>query len=144
VPALRERREDIPLLAEHFIGEFSRQYGQPRRLSPAAMPVLKSYSWPGNVRELKNMVERLVILAPGEEIGPDDLPPVLRGGAEVAPATTSRDFPSLKAGREEFEREFILRKLQEAGGNVVRAAELLGLERSNLYRKMRAYGIRGG
>jgi two-component system nitrogen regulation response regulator NtrX len=93
------------------------------------------------VRELKNMMERLVILAPGDTIGLADLPAVLRGNGEAARDPYS-GFGSLREGREHFERQLILRKLQEAGGNVVRAAELLGLERSNLYRKMRAYGIR--
>jgi two-component system, NtrC family, nitrogen regulation response regulator NtrX len=144
VPPLRERVEDIPLLAVHFVEHYSRHYGSPKRLGPETLALLQRQRWPGNVRELKNMMERLVILVQGDDITPQDLPPTLHGGIDSRPAEPTPDFDSLKEGREHFEREFILRKLREAGGNVVRAAELLGLERSNLYRKMRAYGIRGG
>jgi two-component system nitrogen regulation response regulator NtrX len=142
VPPLRERAEDIPLLAEHFLGLFAKQYGRPRRLAEEALPVLKSYPWPGNVRELKNLIERLVILAAGETIDAGDVVPALRGGGTARPGEGEADFPSLREAREDYERRFILRKLREAGGNVMRAADLLGLERSHLYRKMRSYGIR--
>jgi two-component system nitrogen regulation response regulator NtrX len=143
VPPLRERAEDIPLLARHFVDHFSREHGRIRRLAPEALPILTGYPWPGNVRELKNLMERLVILVPGDAIGRGDVAQVL--GADGEPSGDLwRGFASLREGRENFERRFILLRLQEAGGNVVRAAELLGLERSNLYRKMRAYGIRGG
>jgi two-component system nitrogen regulation response regulator NtrX len=144
VPPLRERPEDVPALARHFAQQFSRAYGRVRTLAPEALPALQAYPWPGNVRELKNVIERLVILTPGDVIG---LPEVRRTiGAVEAPVAPDlfRGVTSLREGRENFERQFILKKLEEAGGNVVRAAELLGLERSNLYRKMRAYGIRGG
>ncbi|HXH28356.1 MAG TPA: sigma-54 dependent transcriptional regulator [Candidatus Polarisedimenticolia bacterium] len=145
VPPLRERVEDIPLLAAHFVERFSGHYGRPKRLQPDTLALLKRHRWPGNVRELKNVMERLVILVQGDTITPEDLPEALRGAADTpAVGEGAPDFGSLKEGREHFERAFILRKLREAGGNVVRAAELLGLERSNLYRKMRAYGIRGG
>ncbi len=144
VPPLRERVEDIPALAVHFVEQFSREHGRVKRLAPQTVPVLQGYRWPGNVRELKNMMERLVILSPGDEITLADLPQALRGdGGQPVPGLF-QGFTSLREGREHFERQLILIKLQEAGGNVVRAAELLGLERSNLYRKMRAYGIRGG
>ncbi len=143
VPPLRERAGDIPLLAAHFIEQFSRQYGRVKRLSPDALTVLKAYRWPGNVRELKNVMERLVILVPGDDVSRADLPASLRGAGSPAPDLLN-GARSLKEGRERFEKQFIIRKLEEAGGNVVRAAELLGLERSNLYRKMRAYGIRTG
>ena len=141
VPPLRERQADIPLLANHFVELFSRQYGRVKRLEPETIPGLKSYRWPGNVRELRNVMERLVIMVQGDSITAEDLMRLMSSRDE-----TSRDpfegFSSLRQGREHFEREFILRKLDEAGGNVLRAAELLGLERSNLYRKMRSYGIR--
>jgi two-component system, NtrC family, nitrogen regulation response regulator NtrX len=143
VPPLRERPEDVSPLARHFVEQFSREYGRVKRLSPETLPHLQEYRWPGNVRELKNLMERMVILAPGDEIGVSDLLRVLQGDGE-RPKSPRHDFASLREGREHFERQFILTKLQEAGGNVVRAAELLGLERSNLYRKLRAYGIRGG
>jgi two-component system, NtrC family, nitrogen regulation response regulator NtrX len=143
VPPLRERAEDIPLLAVHFLEQFSSAYGRVKRLAPETTPVLQAYRWPGNVRELKNMMERLVILVAADEITLADLPQLLSedGGT---PRDHGKGFTSLREGREHFERQLILAKLQEASGNVVRAAELLGLERSNLYRKMRAYGIRTG
>ena len=142
VPPLRERAEDIPALARHFVDHFARQYGRARRIAPDAFAVLAAYRWPGNVRELRNLLERLVILAPGDEIGRADVLRVLGpdGEGTIAPF---RECATLREGREQFERQFILLKLHEAGGNVVRAAELLGLERSHLYRKMRAYGLRG-
>jgi len=143
VPPLRERAQDIPLLAVHFLELLSSAYGRVKRLAPEAIPALRAYRWPGNVRELRNMMERLVILVPGDVITLADLPPSLRG--DGAPGQDLfQGFGSLREGREHFEKQFILMKLQEAGGNVVRAAELLGLERSNLYRKMRAFGIRTG
>ncbi len=143
VPPLRERTEDIPLLAEHFVKHFSHQYGRIKTLADGAMPILQAYRWPGNVRELKNMMERLVILTPRDEIALAELTQALRGYAETPPAPGA-DFGSLREAREDFERRYILMKLEEAGGNVVKTAESLGLERSNLYRKMRAYRIRGG
>jgi two-component system nitrogen regulation response regulator NtrX len=142
VPPLRERPEDIVALARHFVAHFSRQYGRVKRLAPETLALLTAYDWPGNVRELKNLMERLVILSPGDEIGRGDLVQVL--GTDGEPAGGLFHARSLREGREQFERRLILLRLQETGGNVVRAAELLGLERSHLYRKMRAYGIRGG
>jgi len=142
VPPLRERAEDIPALARHFVDHFARQYGRARRIAPDAFAVLAAYRWPGNVRELRNLLERLVILAPGDEISRADVLQVLgpEGEGTIGPF---RECATLREGREQFERQFILLKLNEAGGNVVKAAELLGLERSHLYRKMRAYGLRG-
>ncbi|OLD63700.1 MAG: Fis family transcriptional regulator [Acidobacteria bacterium 13_1_40CM_2_68_5] len=143
VPPLRERPEDVPPLARHFVEQFSRTYGRIKSLASDALPALQSYRWPGNVRELKNVIERLVILTVADVIGLDDVRRMM--GAEAQPADDLlRGFGTLREGRENFERQFIQKRLQEAGGNVVRAAELLGLERSNLYRKMRALGIRGG
>ena len=143
VPPLRERPEDVPPLARHFVEQFSRAYGRIKSLAPEALPALQSYRWPGNVRELKNVIERLVILTVADVIGMDDVRRMM--GAEAEPVDDLlRGFATLREGRENFERQFIQKRLQEAGGNVVRAAELLGLERSNLYRKMRALGIRGG
>jgi two-component system nitrogen regulation response regulator NtrX len=143
VPPLRERPEDVPPLARHFVDQFSRQYGRGKRLAADTAPLLVAHRWPGNVRELKNLMERLVILTPGDEIGRADLAQVLGAPEAEPPGDLFRDR-TLREGRERFERLFILARLQEAGGSVVRAAELLGLERSHLYRKLRAYGIRGG
>src|SRR5215831_12794516 len=139
VPALRERTEDIPILAAHFLKSFCTEYGKkPKEFSPAAMDVLLSYPWPGNVRELKNLVERLVIMCPSPSIEPHHLPPELFRGAAKSPL---RPYESLQEARSAYEREFVLRKLEENRWNMTKAAEALGLERSHLYRKMRSLGI---
>ncbi len=139
VPALRDRAEDAPLLAQHFLREFSVAYGRkPKELSPEAMDALREYSWPGNVRELRNLMERLVILHPQRRIEVRHLS-LDNGRRQSVPK--SEGFTSLHAVKEAAERDFILKKLDETGGNVTRASELLGLERSNLYRKMKALGI---
>src|SRR5579862_423249 len=139
VPALRERTEDIPVLAAHFLKEFCEAYGKkPKEFSPSAMNVLLSYTWPGNVRELKNLVERLVIMSPAQKIEPHHLPPELFRGASKSP---QKPYESLQEARSAYEREFVLRKLEENRWNMTKAAEALGLERSHLYRKMRSLGI---
>jgi two-component system, NtrC family, nitrogen regulation response regulator NtrX len=139
VPALRERTEDIPILAAHFLGAFCAEYGKkPKEFSSAAMDVLLSYPWPGNVRELKNLVERLVIMCPSPTIEPHHLPPELFRGAAKSPL---KPYESLQEARSAYEREFVLRKLEENRWNMTKAAEALGLERSHLYRKMRSLGI---
>jgi two-component system nitrogen regulation response regulator NtrX len=140
VPALRDRREDIPLLADYFLREFTTAYGRKaKELTPEAYRVLADYHWPGNVRELRNLMERIVIMNPQVRVDARHIPlnPARRGAAE-RPADS---FASLQEVRESAEREYILKKLEETGNNVSRAAELLGLERSNLYRKMKALGI---
>ena len=143
VPPLRERGDDVLLLARHFASHFAGRYGQvPKQFTDAAAAALRSYRWPGNVRELRNIVERLVILVEKEIIDLAGLPAVVRGDRE-ARALELPDYTSLKEAREDLERHFILKKIAAAGGNVSRAAELLGLERSSLYRKMKQYGIRG-
>jgi two-component system, NtrC family, nitrogen regulation response regulator NtrX len=140
VPPLRERREDIPLLADHFLREFTRAYGRkPKELTPEAYRVLTDYHWPGNVRELKNLIERIVILNPQVRVDARHIPlNTLRRPSVSSPPDR---FSSLQEVRETAEREYILKKLEEASGNVTRTAELLGLERSHLYRKMRTLGI---
>jgi two-component system, NtrC family, nitrogen regulation response regulator NtrX len=138
VPPLRERREDIPLLAGHFLREFTQAYGRkPKELTPEAYKVLTEYHWPGNVRELKNLIERLVILNPQVRVDARHIPL----GTARKPDRQPERFGSLQEVREAAEREYILKKLDETNGNVTRTAELLGLERSNLYRKMKALGI---
>jgi two-component system nitrogen regulation response regulator NtrX len=145
VAPLRERREDVPLLARHFIAEFSAEYGKrPREISREALELLKANPWPGNVRELRNIIERLVIMAPGDRIEAQHLPASL--GAPPAAATAGAgdapsEFASLAAAREDFERRYIWKKHQECAGNMSRTAEALQVERSNLYRKMKAYGL---
>jgi two-component system nitrogen regulation response regulator NtrX len=139
VPPLRDRVEDIPLLADHFLREFTTAYGRkPKELTAEAYAVLAAYHWPGNVRELKNLMERIVILNPQVRIDARHIP--LNTQRRQVGAAPER-FGSLQHVREAAEREYILKKLDEANGNVTRAAELLGLERSNLYRKMKTLGI---
>jgi two-component system nitrogen regulation response regulator NtrX len=147
VPPLRERREDIPVLARHFVEVLSAEHGRrPKPLAPEAMEALARLPWPGNVRELRNIIERLVIMAPGDRIERQHLPSSLLeslpGGADESSVTVeSTTARSLAAAREEFERQFILRRYRECGGNMSRTAEALGVERSNLYRKMKGYGL---
>ena len=140
VPALRDRKEDIPLLASHFLRRFSQEYGKrEKRLSPSAMTLLVQNAWPGNVRELRNVIERLVIMVPQEVIQDDDVGPSLRARPGAEPGV---DWDgTLREARERFERQYILRRLAEVQWNITRAAERMGIERSNLHRKMKAYEI---
>jgi two-component system nitrogen regulation response regulator NtrX len=139
VPPLRDRREDIPVLARFFLNEFSAEYGKKtRELSEGALEILIRYPWPGNVRELKNLVERLVIVCPQARIEPHHLPPELFRGVAESP---QHPYSTLHEARSAYEREFILRKLQEHRWNMTQTASALGLERSHLYRKMKSLGI---
>jgi two-component system nitrogen regulation response regulator NtrX len=139
VPPLRDRTADIPILARHFLNEFSSGYGKKtRELSDGALEILLRYPWPGNVRELRNLVERLVIICPQVRIEPHHLPPELfRGVVESA----HQPYGTLHEARSAYEREFILRKLQENRWNMTQTASAIGLERSHLYRKMKSLGI---
>ena len=143
VPPLREHLEDVPALAAHYLGEFARAYGRrPKRLAEPALAALIAYRWPGNVRELKNLVERMVIMVPGECIERRHLPPaVLQDHGRSRSAPPAGNFFSLQEARAAYERDYILRKLEENRGNISRTAESLGLERSHLYRKMKSLGI---
>ena len=149
VPPLREHAEDIPALTAYFLTEFARVYGRkPKHIAEPAMEALAHYRWPGNVRELRNLVERLVIMVPGDRIERRHLPPNVcqdhrpaKAAAGTAPRTRTDGFSSLHEARAAYERDYILRKLEENQGNVSRTAEVLGLERSHLYRKMKSLGI---
>ncbi len=144
VPPLRERREDIPLLLDYFITRYcSENNRRPVRPDPAVVEVLQNYSWPGNVRELRNLVERLLIMTTGDRIEMSDLPPHLFQ-AEIPTVKVTPGSKSLKEIREMAEREYILQCLRACGGNVSRAARMLGLERTNLHKKMKALGIDRG
>ena len=139
VPPLRERAEDIPLLAEHFTGQLSRETGgRPRRFAPAALEMLGRHSFPGNVRELHNLVERLLIMSPGPAIGPDQVRAVLPQAAAAAASGPLR----LGDAVQEFEKKEIESALAETAGNMTQAAARLGLERSHLYKKMKKLGLR--
>jgi two-component system nitrogen regulation response regulator NtrX len=140
VPPLRARRDDIPALVDHFITVFCAENGKRlKTISGEALAYFLAYDWPGNVRELRNMVERLVIMTPGEAIGPDDLPAPLR--PKDALAMGAEGQRSLREAREGFERAYILAELRALDWNMTRTAERLGIERSHLYRKIKAYGI---
>ena len=153
VPSLRERPEDITPIALHYIKEYAADPDSPMRLSEGAMEALKGYAWPGNVRELKNFIERLVIMAEGAEIGVDDVLRLLPASRDVVGGQPPASFAhsaaqhatgaevSLKDARTEFEKDFILRKLKENDWNISRTAHALGIERSNLHKKIKAYGI---
>jgi two-component system nitrogen regulation response regulator NtrX len=147
VPPLRERRADVPVLARHFLAELSAEYGKRQKpLAPEALDALAAQSWPGNVRELRNTIERLVIMTTGDRIEARHLPapllssPAGSAAAGAAPAPAGA-FGSLAEAREDFEKRYIWRKYQECGGNMSRTAEALQVERSNLYRKMKGYGL---
>jgi two-component system nitrogen regulation response regulator NtrX len=140
VPPLRERTEDIPVLVQHFVAEFSAANNfRPRTISPAAMELLKRHPWRGNVRELRNTVERLMIMVEGETIEPEDLSEVLRkpGGGSGPPeaAGSLRDF------KESAERTFLVQKLRDNEWNISATANAIGTPRSNLYKKLEQYGI---
>jgi len=141
VPPLRERREDIPLLARHFLKEFSAAYGRrTREITDDAIETLMRYSWPGNVRELRNVIERIVIMNPTTvRFDRKHLPPLVHRDGNRR--TVGTEFSTLHQARAAYERDYILKKLDENHGNVSRAAEVLGLERSHLYRKMKTLGI---
>jgi two-component system nitrogen regulation response regulator NtrX len=139
VPALRERREDIALLAQAFVKEFCADSAVPQKtLAPRTLALLGTYAWPGNVRELRNLVERLVLMTPEARIRPEDLPEELRGGVVRAGAAAGS---SLEDARRDFERRFLLARLHEHGGNISRTAEAIGLARESLSRKLRALKI---
>jgi len=139
LPPLRARPEDIPLLVEHFLQRFSREYQvAPKRLAAEAMERLRVYGWPGNVRELQNAIERAFALAVADTITLDDLPAAVRGlPSPDAPAVDLSDVPTL----EEVERRLFAAALRKSGGNKNEAARLLGIDRQRLYRKIEKYGL---
>jgi len=149
VAPLRDRGGDILLLARHFMATLSAEYGRrPKEIAPEVMERLAQLPWPGNVRELRNVIERLLIMVPGDRIETHDLPPSAGGAAPslvgagaIRDAGSSADFPSLSEARDDFEKRYIWKKYQECGGNMSRTAEALQVERSNLYRKMKGFGL---
>lgn len=162
IPPLRERKEDIPLLVAHFVKEFSASHGKPAcQITDEGMKVLIAYSWPGNVRELKNLIERVIILTPEGEcqtpisaatllghLNDEALSAQFRESFQDKDAQTvasdSEDaaaVKNLRDARQEFEKEFILKTLKEVDWNVSKAAQVLGIERSHLHRKIKSFGI---
>jgi|APLow6443716910_1056828.scaffolds.fasta_scaffold20636_2 two-component system nitrogen regulation response regulator NtrX len=141
IPPLRDRRSDIPILADFFMAGVCRDLGiAVKRLTPDALAVMTGYSWPGNVRELRNLIERLCILVPGETIRREDMPvmELSRGGESEKDPFSARTYQDFK---DCTEKEFLVRKLQENGGNVSKTARELGMQRSNLYKKLEKFGI---
>jgi two-component system nitrogen regulation response regulator NtrX len=149
VSPLRERTDDIPRLVRYFLQEFSAEYGQkPKTIEDEALALFVRYQWPGNVRELRNIIERLIIMVPGPVLRLQDVPPPIsstnqepRASVSSAGGRAEYGYSTLKDARAEFEREFIAQKLKEYGGNVSRTADAIGVERSNLHRKIKALGI---
>ena len=136
VPALRERPQDIRPLAEYFLDEFcARNNFKPKTLDVTVLPMLESFGWPGNARELRNVVERMAILSPGEHLTRDSIPVEIRVQREAGPKST------IQEARESTEREHILRALEESKWNVSGAARALGMERTNLHKRIRALGL---
>lgn len=131
LPPLRERKEDIPMLANHFLQKFSEEHHKAiSHISPEALEVLMRYHWPGNVRELENTIERAIILSPHPIILPEDLPQKILGTEQAGLTSFSEKPPSLK----EVEKSYVLKVLQETKGNKKKAAEILGIDRTTLYR----------
>jgi two-component system nitrogen regulation response regulator NtrX len=143
VPPLRERKEDIKALAERFILDFTQKEGiEPKTLTDGALDLLMKHHWPGNVRELKNIIERLIILTPSDEISAEDIPPLsFRDEKSSMISVQPAAVDSLKEAKMDFERQFLLKKLEENEGNISKTAEAIGLERSNLHKKLKSLKI---
>jgi len=148
LPPLEQRREDIPMLADHFAARYAaeRRVATPE-ISPEAIAALQAYDWPGNVRQLRNVIERTIILAPGDRIGridADMLPPeLLSGQAEIVPGNAARSIMGtpLREARETFEREYLRVQIRRFSGNISRTATFIGMERSALHRKLKSLGL---
>ncbi len=142
VPPLRDRKEDIPLLVKRFLKDFSSKEGEEEKTITAdALAILMQHSWPGNVRELKNIVERLNIMKVGNVIEADDIPLFMKKEQNPETEVTESAPDSLREAKTAFEKQYIAGKLKEYDGNVSRTASAIGLERSNLHRKIKAYGL---
>jgi len=144
LPPLRERRTDIPLLVEHFLAKHG-EPGRSREIAPEALEALVAHSWPGNVRELESVVERTLLLADGDVVRLDDLPPAVRMRSRVLAGGLPIEIPDEGLDLDGLERSLILRALDKCGGNVTRAARLLGLTRRTLqYRLEKIQGAPDG
>ena len=142
VPPLRERKEDIPLLVSRFLGELAMKEGETEKsMTEDALAVLMEHNWLGNVRELKNVIERLVIMTPSDVISGSDIPLLVKGSQDVAGDDSWYAVNSYRLAKMDFEKQYLARKLREYEGNVSRTAEAIGLERSNLHRKIKSYGL---
>jgi two-component system nitrogen regulation response regulator NtrX len=146
IPGLAERREDIPALVDHFMAHYASERRVPTpAVAPDAMVALQSYEWPGNVRQLRNIVERTIIMAPGDRIGQIDLdmlpPDILGDPGELGGGATAIMGAPLREARETFEREYLRVQIRRFSGNISRTANFIGMERSALHRKLKLLGI---
>jgi two-component system nitrogen regulation response regulator NtrX len=146
IPGLSERREDIPVLIDHFMAHYASERRVPTpQVAPDAMVALQSYEWPGNVRQLRNIVERTIIMAPGDRlarIDVDMLPPDILGDpGEMGSGATAIMGAPLREARESFEREYLRVQIRRFSGNISRTANFIGMERSALHRKLKLLGI---
>ncbi len=144
VPPLRERMEDMELLVEHFAAEIASESALgKKKIDPQIYRILQTYSWPGNIRELRNFIERLIIMTPGNLIGPEDLPADFRNVVRKENGDTAwLQCQTLEEARSCFERDFLVRKLEENGWNISVTAAAIGIERTHLHKKMKALGIK--
>lgn len=143
IPPLRERKEDIPLLVGNFIETFALEYGRKQKEIPSdVIKILQEYDWPGNIRELKNVVERLMIMVPSNVVGKTDIEAlgIFRAG-QPARDYDYFSYATLKDARDAFEKDFIMKKLEENNWNISKTSESIAIERSNLHKKMKGYGI---
>jgi len=145
VPPLRERMDDLPGLVDEFLKEFSLSTNiKAKEVSKEAIEVLQEYEWPGNVRELKNLMERLMIMLPHMVIEAKDIPPPYNKSPDMKGSLESAfGFDLLKEARSRFEKAFIESKLHQFNGNISQTAEAIGVERSNLHKKIKTYGLDG-
>jgi len=142
LPPLRERVEDIPLLAQAFLREFARENDKPvTKISPEAMDVILRHSWPGNVRELRTAIEHAVVLCKSDRITPRDLPPSARNAGGIPTRAAAAKPAANDLSVHEAEKQLIIRALKETNGNRTLAAKKLGLSRRTLYRKLAEYGL---
>ena len=137
VPPLRERKEDIPLLVDYFLDSFAGEYGKKsKKISPEALKMIEAYDWPGNIRELRNVIERLVIMTPSDTITAKNLLIVEQSSQDYL------SYKTMKEARDAFEKDFIIKRLEENNWNISKTAEILQMERSNLHKKIKAYNIK--
>ncbi|MBN1380363.1 MAG: sigma-54-dependent Fis family transcriptional regulator [Deltaproteobacteria bacterium] len=145
IPPLRDRKEDIPLLVQRFLSDFALKEGEEEKsITDEAVDILMDHNWPGNVRELKNIIERLVIMTPSLVITDRDIPLLGKETPNGQPYEKEPDYEiadSLRAAKMDFEKLYIMKKLQENDGNISKTAEAIGLERSNLHRKLKSFGL---
>lgn len=144
LPPLRQRREDIPMLAHHFLQQYAMASERPiRGFLPATLDLLQGYAWPGNVRELENVIERVVSLAHGPLVLPDDLPESVRSG-QPRTGDESASGPGGLCTMDEMQKQYLIKVLRETGGNKARAAKILGIDRRTLYRMAERFGVELG